>query len=105
MTEQAKPEAAAADTKAAPAKVQNFAQQPMSAPKGPLEILSKGEKTVTMIFPKDVMLNVDNHTRVLIRAGVQEVPESIAPHWWLKANGGEVYKGKSTTPVKAPAKA
>lgn len=44
--------------------------------------------TVTMLFPQKVLLRLDNGAGLLeFHAGVQEVPESLADHWWLRDNG------------------
>lgn len=48
--------------------------------------------TVTMIFPKDVRLTLDDRSQVHYKAGVREVHPDHADHWWLKANGVEKYK-------------
>lgn len=47
-----------------------------------------GEATVTMVFPRDVVLTQDGTMqRFLFRQGVQEVPESMAGHPYLVAHG------------------
>lgn len=52
------------------------------------EIAAKGdEKLVKMIFPKRVTLTLANHLRLDFNPGVQDVPESLTGHWYLKANG------------------
>jgi hypothetical protein len=43
--------------------------------------------TVTMSFPRRVVLNVDNHRNVTFEAGIQEVARELADHQWLKNNG------------------
>lgn len=85
---------------APPPNKQNFAQQPMDAPKKPEEIIEQGEETVTMVFPKAVVLNVDNHVRVAFPEGPQEVPARLKDHWWLVANGVKAY-GRGSAKAKA----
>lgn len=51
-------------------------------------------KTVTMIFPRRVMLLLDNHQKIEFQAGAQEVPrELVEPklHFYLEANGVKPY--------------
>ena len=43
--------------------------------------------TVSMTFPRDVMLTTDEYQRIHFPAGVQKVPKDYADHEWLKANG------------------
>ena len=54
----------------------------------------EGEETVTMVFPKDVKIMKDDHTVVIFREGVREVPVSLSDHWYLKANGATKYQPK-----------
>lgn len=42
---------------------------------------------IKMIFPKKVRILVDGHRFVDFPAGVQEVPEGLSDHWYLKAHG------------------
>jgi hypothetical protein len=56
--------------------------------------------TVTMTFKAQVLLTLQDHTRVLFNPGVHEVPESLAGHWYLLASGAEVY-AKPAKPVEA----
>ena len=58
------------------------------APKKSEDII-EGKPTVTMTFPKRVLLN---HGGVLIefKPGVHEVPVEISYHWFLKAHGAEL---------------
>lgn len=50
-----------------------------------------GEQTVTMIFPRRVLLTLQDYRRVEIQPGTREVPESIAGHWYLRDMGAERY--------------
>lgn len=58
------------------------------------EVAEEGEETVTMIFPKEVKVMTDDHTTVVFREGVREVPVSLSDHWYLKANGATKYQPK-----------
>lgn len=59
----------------------------------PAEIARPGDKTVTMIFPKDVFIWAEptekfpGRFKVQFRRGVCEVPESLSDHWYLAACG------------------
>lgn len=59
--------------------------------------LRPGEPTVKMFFPQPVLLTVDhNLPRVRFNAGIQEVPQSLAKHAYLKANGVLRYQRAET---------
>lgn len=49
------------------------------------------EPTVTMMFPRPVLITLGDHTRISFPVGTQEVPESLANHQWLKRNGVKRY--------------
>lgn len=49
------------------------------------------EDTVTMTFPKDVMIQDDKRRKIQFKKGVQEVPVSLKDHWYLNANGVTEY--------------
>lgn len=54
------------------------------------------ENTVTMMFPKPLFVWTDkSKLKVHFNAGVQEVPESLADHWYLVANGVKRYEGST----------
>lgn len=55
-------------------------------------IRARAEKTVTMIFPRPVLLTLNDHSRISFPAGTQEVPESLANHQYLKRSGVKPYK-------------
>lgn len=60
-----------------------------------------GEKTVTMIFPKTMFIWAEPNEKsgrfkVEFAKGVQQVPESLADDWYLKASGVKPYDGGST---------
>lgn len=48
--------------------------------------------TVTMIFPRAVMLQHAPGKKVTFKAGTREVPADLADHPYLAANGVERYK-------------
>lgn len=56
-----------------------------AAPSSPQDA-AKGHRTVTMEFPKPVHLTVSTNHSIFYPAGVQEVPEPYADHWYLKAH-------------------
>lgn len=68
-----------------------------------------GVDTVTMIFPRPVILTTGEHQRIEFKAGPQEVPADLQDHWYLKANGAVRYdprrsqeKPEETTGQPAP---
>jgi hypothetical protein len=56
-----------------------------------------GEPTVSMSLPQPVTLTLSSDIRnprsVHFEAGTQEVPQSLADHWYLKARGATLIKG------------
>jgi len=46
-----------------------------------------GEGTVTMVFPRTVILQDTDHKKYTFPAGTSEVPERLADHWYLAAHG------------------
>lgn len=48
-------------------------------------------KTVTMIFPHQIHLRETHHTRHTFKAGVNEVPEHLVDHPYLKVQGVKPY--------------
>lgn len=52
-------------------------------------------KTVTMVFPKEVMIQTEPGTVKTFPAGTQEVPAELADHWFLKAQGVTKYDAKA----------
>lgn len=62
--------------------------------KGIEHVLKEGDKTVTMIFPRRVVLMCPGFHRVEFPAGTQEVPESLADHQYLKDHGVKRYEPK-----------
>lgn len=88
------------DPKAPKAKGERFVPI-VNAPKPIVTIadaIVPGEKTVTMVFPKDVILNVGGGARALCKKGTREVPERLKDDWWLKANGAEIYSEPKAAP-------
>lgn len=61
---------------------------PMS---GSEAIRARGEPTVTMVFPRAVVLTLGDHSRIAFAQGTQEVPESLSSHQWLRLNGAKAY--------------
>jgi len=64
-------------------------QKAANAAKGETEVVK--EKMVTVTVPRAYKLRVDDHIEVPYKAGIQEMPESHANHWWSVNNGVEVY--------------
>ena len=56
-----------------------------AAPMTPAEA-AKGHNTITMEFPKAVHLTVSTNPSVFYPAGIHEVPDHLADHWYLKAH-------------------
>ena len=52
--------------------------------------LAANQKTVTMDFPRPVELTLTHGETVHFPAGKHEVPEILASHWYLAANGATV---------------
>lgn len=52
----------------------------------------EAKETVTMVFPREVLLTVDNSRRIRFPQGTRQVPADLADHPWLKANGVKRYK-------------
>lgn len=66
-------------------------------------VMKEGEGTVTMIVPTPVNITLEKGVKVHIPEGTQEVPESLANHFYLKACGATVYGGKKAKEPDAPA--
>lgn len=60
------------------------------APKNAAQ-LAATEETVTMVFPRKVLLTLNDHSRVEFEAGIQEVPKSLAGHDYLAMSGVKPY--------------
>ena len=56
-----------------------------AAPRTPAEA-AEDHATVTMEFPKAVHLTVSTNHSVFYPAGIHEVPDHLADHWYLKAH-------------------
>lgn len=82
-TEQPKDPETAAAIEAA--KQQPRAYGAVTAPR-PASELFPDEATVRMLFPRRVVLTIKGQTRVVFERGVNEVPKSLADHWYLQAN-------------------
>lgn len=59
--------------------------------------------TTTMVFPKKVRLTLDTYNYVDFDAGIQEVPDEIADHWYLKAHGVQKHEKKRQKKAEAEA--
>lgn len=51
------------------------------------QIMRSGEPTVMMLVPANMILTLDDHTQVAIKAGPQDIPARLANHWYLAACG------------------
>jgi hypothetical protein len=60
--------------------------QPRQPPMTPEEA-APDEPTVKMNFPHPVVLTLEGYRMVRFEEGVQDVPESLAAHPYLEANG------------------
>lgn len=83
----------------APEKLVN--QTGVNDKKAALDVVKDGEKVVTAISPRPFTLTMDDHTKVEVKAGAQELPESVAMHWYAKAHGVSVYEPEKK-PVQKP---
>lgn len=64
--------------------------QPMDPPRAPADMRQEGEAMVTMIIPpKGIKLILDGGVKVNIPGGTQNIPESLAEHWYVKAHGAK----------------
>lgn len=62
--------------------------QPMDPPRSPADVRQEGEEMVTVIIPpKGIKLILDGGVKVNIPGGTQNIPESLADHWYVKAHG------------------
>jgi hypothetical protein len=71
--------------------------------KSALDVVKDGEKVVTAVSPRSFTLTMDDHTKVEVKAGIQELPESVATHWYAKAHGVSIYEPEKKPSAK-PAK-
>jgi hypothetical protein len=68
----------------------------------PEAAFAEGDVAVIMVFPVQVILStagenpVNPIKRIHYPAGVHNVPESLADHWWLKAHGAVRHKVSPT---------
>ena len=69
----------------AEAKVEATAEQ-----EAEVKVEATAKKMVTAIVPKNYRLMLDNHSVIEIKAGTQEMEESIAKHWYSIANGVKI---------------
>jgi hypothetical protein len=73
---------------------QAFSAAAAAPPLRPEEAVQEGEDTVTMVFPQAVRLTANDGRVVDFKPGVQEVPESLADHSYLRLNGVKKHNGK-----------
>lgn len=74
---------------------------PMDRPARPEEI-KPDEPTVTMVFPRRVLLTLPGYKRVDFPAGVHEVPQSLVDHPYLKDNGAKRQEKPKAAKVEPP---
>lgn len=68
--------------------------------KGPMDVAGSGEPIVTSIVPRTFILTLANGIPIRVAAGTQEMPKSIANHFYSKANGVRIVEPvKSAEPV------
>jgi hypothetical protein len=58
---------------------------------------TQDKKTVTMVFPRAVLLTLQDASRILFPEGTNEVPLSLVDHFYLKAHGVTKYEAKATS--------
>lgn len=63
---------------------------PHTPPATPMEMAKPGEEIITAMVPKPFQLRVEENRAVNIAAGVQQMPVSIAEHWYSIANGVQI---------------
>lgn len=66
----------------------------------PREVKFSG-KTVTMIFKRKVHLTIEHGQFIKFREGIQEVPEEVADHYYLKDSGASRYVPETPKPEEA----
>jgi hypothetical protein len=77
-----------------PKSLQPFGLGPRDLPSKPIEALEPGEATVTMLFPRTVILLAQNGKRIEFLPGIQQVPEHLTkgPEGaWLARNSAVAY--------------
>lgn len=71
-----------------------------SAAKTPAQAAQSDEAFVTSLVPKGFTLFLRPGLKVTVKAGTQELPVSIANHWYAKAHGVTTY---TPEPIKQDA--
>jgi len=66
-------------------------ETPEAGPEAESEVATEAVKMVTVTAPRGFNLRLDDHTVLAVKAGVQEMPEHLATHWYAVANGVTVY--------------
>lgn len=66
-----------------------------SAAKTPAQAAQSDEAFVTSLVPKGFTLFLRPGLKVTVKAGTQELPVSIANHWYAKAHGVTTYAPES----------
>lgn len=73
------------------ARLTQMVGQPMVRPTTVVEFSKqaeeKGAKMVRVYVPKSFQHRLDDHSMIDVGAGMREVPETLANHWWFAANG------------------
>jgi len=54
---------------------------------GPMAAAADGEELVTVSVPRAFTVTLADKREVAVPAGMQELPKSIAEHWYSAANG------------------
>lgn len=67
---------------------------------GNLAARAMGEGTRTMVFPRAIILTLDDFSRIEFKSGVNEVPESLLEHDYLLAAGMEPYNKEAPDSVQ-----
>jgi hypothetical protein len=60
----------------------------------------KGEAVVKVMVPRTLTLTLDDHSQVQIPQGLNDLPESLANHWYLSANGATVYSREAASDLE-----
>lgn len=64
------------------------------------EEAANGYSTVTMVFDRPVHLTIETNRSIYFPQGVHEVPEHLADHWYLEANGARPHVKRIIMPAK-----
>jgi len=64
--------------------------------KGPMDVAVPGEQIVSALVLRTFILTLADGTPIRVMAGTQQMPQSIAEHFYSKAHGVKI------VPAKAP---